>query len=91
MEEGVKITEDTKIAKTFNKHFETCATKLTVGLPTGHDTASIMPLGQEWGFHHTTEIEIVKIIKSLKNKNSSGYDSLSNKMLKKNNMLLQDC
>ena len=31
----------------------------------------------------STEVEVVKIIKSLKNKNSCGYDSLRNKMLKK--------
>ena len=81
--EGVKVTEDRSLAKAFKNHFETCATKLTEGLPSGHDTATVMPLGPEWSFQHTTEVELVKIIKSLKNKNSSGYDSLSNRMLKK--------
>ena len=81
--EGEKITEDVNLAKTFKNHFETCATKLTEGLPVGHDTSTVMPLGQEWGFNLTTEVEIVKIIKSLENKNSSGFDLLSNRMLKK--------
>ena len=80
---GENVTEDIAIARTFKTHFETCATKLTLGLPTGHDTSTVMPLGQEWSFQHTTEVEVVKIIKSLKNKNSSGYDSLTNRMLKK--------
>jgi hypothetical protein len=80
--EGQKITNGVNIAKTFKTHFETCATKLAEGLPTGQDTSSIMPLGTKWGFKTTTEVELVKIIKSLLNKNSAGYDSLSNKMIK---------
>ena len=50
VEEGERITEDNNNAKTFKKHFETCATKLSLNLPTGQDTASIMPLGPEWSF-----------------------------------------
>lgn len=80
---GTKIKSDIEIAKTFKTHFETCASKLAEGLPVGQDTASIIPKGAKWGFKHTTEVEVVKIIKSLMNKNSSGYDTLSNKMLKK--------
>jgi hypothetical protein len=42
-----------------------------------------MPLGDEWDFNPSTESEILKIIKSLKNKYSSGFDGLSNAMLKR--------
>ena len=80
---GTSVKSDIEIAKTFKTHFETCASKLAEGLPIGQDTASIIPKGAKWGFKHTTEVEVVKIIKSLMNKNSSGYDTLSNKMLKK--------
>ena len=80
---GTSVKSDIEIAKTFKTHFETCASKLAEGLPIGQDTATIIPKGAKWGFKHTTEVEVVKIIKSLMNKNSSGYDTLSNKMLKK--------
>ena len=39
----------------------------------------------------STEVEVVKIIKSLKNKNSCGYDSLRNKMLKKEPYAFAKC
>ena len=81
--EGNKVTEEKKIAEAFKNHFETCANKLAEGLPVGEDTSTIMAQGLAWKFDHTTELDLVKIIKSLMNKNSSGYDSLSNKMLKK--------
>jgi len=77
------IHDDQEIANVFKTHFETCATKLTEGLPEGYDTSSIMTKGEEWKFKLTTELELVKIIKTLAPKNSSGPDLLSNKMLKK--------
>ncbi len=42
-----------------------------------------MDQGPEWGFEDTNEQAIIRIIKSLKNKNSSGYDCLTNRMLKR--------
>ncbi len=66
----------------FMKYFETCATKLAEGMPTGVNTSAIMPQGKSWGFKHTTAI-----IKSLANKNISGQDLLSNRMLKKEQYL----
>jgi hypothetical protein len=77
------ITEKAEIARAFKHHFETCATSLAEGLPEGRDTSVIMEQGPAWSFKNTTIAELVKITKSLKNKNSSGPDSLSNKMLKK--------
>ena len=81
--QGVTLTGKLDIAKAFKTHFETCATDLNKNLPEGRDTSLIMDEGDNWGFQSTTEIEIVKIIKSLENKNSSGHDALSNRMIKR--------
>ncbi len=79
---GIITDNDEEIATAFKKHFETCAGRLADNLPKGIDTSIIMPQGGEWGFVGTSEQEISKIIKSLQNKNSSGEDLLSNRMLK---------
>jgi hypothetical protein len=81
--EGAFKTDKLEIAKAFKNHFETCAAKLAEGLPPGEDTSVVMPQGQEWKLEQTCEQNVIKIIKSLKNKNSSGYDCLSNRMLKR--------
>ena len=80
---GNLISDKDEIAKAFKSHFETCATELASGLPLGHDTSTIMPQGESWAFKPTSVIDLLKIIRSLMNKNSSGNDSLSNRMLKK--------
>ena len=80
---GNLISDKEEIAKAFKTHFETCATELASGLPPGHDTSTIMPQGETWSFKPTSVIDLLKIIRSLMNKNSSGPDSLSNRMLKK--------
>ena len=81
--DGVFLTNKEDIASAFKNHFETCASNLSQGLPQGHDTSVVMPLGDSWQLEHTNEIELLKIIKSLKNKNSCGIDCLSNRMLKR--------
>ena len=52
----------------FKTHFETCATNLLVGTAIGQDTSTALPQGDEWKFQPTNESELVKIIKTLKNK-----------------------
>jgi hypothetical protein len=42
-----------------------------------------MEQGDEWHLEHTNEQQIIKIINSMKNKNSSGFDNLTNRMLKR--------
>ena len=81
--DNTTLTSKTDIAKAFKDHFETCAEKLAENLPNGRNTATIMPQGPTWSFKYTTEIELLKIIRNLKTKNSSGIDGLSNRMLKK--------
>jgi len=80
---GTEINNKNEIAKAFKTHFETCALKLAEGLPQGQDTSQVAPRGRDWSFRHTSEIELLEIIRSLKNKNNAGCDRLSNKMLKK--------
>ena len=79
---GINLTEENDISLAFKTHFETCATNLLVGTAIGQDTSTALPQGDEWKFQPTNESELVKIIKTLKNKNSSGKDCLSNRMLK---------
>ena len=80
---GIFHKTDDNIAKAFKDHFETCAINLTEGLPQGVDTSVSMPQGEPWSFEPTNEVEIRKIILKMKNKNSSGFDGLSNRMLKR--------
>ena len=80
---GSFLTDEKEIAMAFKTHFETCAMKLSEGLPDGQDTSVSMPQGESWSLAKTNEQEIVKIINSLKNKNSTGFDCLSNRMLKR--------
>ncbi len=77
------LTSKIEIAEVFKDHFETCAKKLAENLPPGQNTVTVMPEGASWGFHHVTEIDLLKIIRNIKSKNSSGFDGLSNRMLKK--------
>ena len=76
------LTDTVEIAGAFKEHFETCAFNLASGLPPGKDTVEALPLGVNWGFQETNELELVAIIKSLKTKNSCGNDQLSNRMIK---------
>jgi hypothetical protein len=82
IEVGEQLIKD-KAAKAFKHHFETCASALAEGLPEGCDTSTIMDQGTAWGFENTSIADLIKIINSLKTKNSSGHDSLTNRMLKK--------
>ncbi len=83
MSNGLKLNNESDIAEAFKLHFETCAMNLAIGLPVGKNTCEVLPQGGTWSFAHTTEIDLIKLIKSLANKNSSGEDKLSNKMLKR--------
>jgi hypothetical protein len=71
------------IAKAFKCHFETCAVELANNLPNGNPDYSKIVDGDKWTFDKTNSIELIKIIKSLETKNSSGHDLLSNRMIKK--------
>jgi hypothetical protein len=79
---GCKVADGQQIADNFKNHFKTCASKLADNLPPSQDTSYVMADGENWSFDTVSEADIVKIIKTLKNKNSCGPDLLSNRMLK---------
>jgi len=81
--DGRTITDQKQIAEAFKEHFSSCASKLADGLPPGEDTSTIMQNGDNWSFKRVTVADTLKIIRSLKNKNSAGIDGLSNRMIKK--------
>jgi len=78
-----EITDPDEIAKAFKGHFETCAVDLANNLPNGSPDLSKIEEGDNWTFEKTGSVEIIKIIKELETKNSSGHDLLSNRMIKK--------
>jgi hypothetical protein len=80
---GFIYKDDQDIANTFKNYFKTCATNSSQNLPQGLYTSEVLPIGDTWSFKQTSEIELLKIIKSLQTKNSSGHDGLSNHMIKR--------
>jgi hypothetical protein len=61
--DGCFINDESEIANAFKIHFETCASKLSEGLPTGTDTSTLMEQGNPWSPLPTNENEIITIIK----------------------------
>ncbi len=81
--DGIVITDKERIAKSFKKHFETCATKLANNVTNSGECEILINQKQEWGFKTVQEKEIIETIDSLLPKSSCGFDLLSNKMLKR--------
>jgi len=79
-----EIKSGIEISKAFKSHFETCAEELASNIPNNENEFEILfPQQPDWTFSETTENEVLKIIKTLKPKASSGFDMLTNCMLKK--------
>jgi hypothetical protein len=82
-----RLTNINDIAKAFNIYFTNIAEDLTNNIT---DVGKALQLLKKFYPESTsamkiipvTEIEVIDIIKSLKNKNSSGYDRISNNILK---------
>jgi len=79
---GNNITDKVEIAASFKEHFKLCASELASNLPQSKDTCNVMEQGENWSFKKITELELVKVIGSMKSKNSCGPDLLSNRMIK---------
>ena len=83
--DGKSQTEPTKIAETFNKFFSeiggNLAKKFSNNYSEFHNYLNNPTIHSMFLFH-TSESEITKIIKSLKNTNSTGYDNFSTKFIK---------
>ena len=84
-------TEPQKISETFNKFFSEIGGNLAKNFP--NDFSEFQNyLGESATYSmflfNTTESEIIKIIKSLKNTNSTGFDNLSTKFIKLSSSIL---
>jgi len=77
------ITDNQKMAEAMKNHFETCATNLANDVPNSGPCEILTEQQPEWGFNPITQTELLKIIDSLLPKNSSGFDGLTNRMIKK--------
>lgn len=76
------ITDRKRIAETFKYHFQTCAEDLAKNIPNSGPLSILMDQQDFWSFDNVTEIAVEKAINSLTPKSSSGFDCLSNRMLK---------
>ena len=83
VQDNIIITEKKEISRAFKDHFQTCATKLANEIPNGGDCEILFDQQADWGFKPITLIDLIKIIDLLLPKASSGFDLLSNRMLKK--------
>ena len=84
---GVKETDDFRISNAFGKYYSEIGKKLSDKID--KNACNDMNMGNVFTrvnescfFYPTTEREIEKVIMRLKNKDSKGYDGLSNRMLK---------
>ena len=80
---GEVFTEPQAIANNFKAHFESCAQELAENLPQTGDCDILIDQYEEFNFSTVELKDIDKIIKGLLPKSSSGFDNLSNRMLKK--------
>ena len=81
------VTSHTEIANHFNNFFSNIGTKLSQSIANNNNTTSYSdyldtPIQTQFNFRTVDEDEIISIITNLKNKNSSGHDEMSNKLLK---------
>ena len=79
-----EITDDKIIANTFSEYYRNAATILAGNINfTPNEHERYLELNNlQWGFNLVNEESISKTILSLKPKKSSGFDEISNKMLK---------
>ena len=76
-------TDPQIIANSFKSHFETCAKNLAENLPAAGDCEILIDQCEDFNFTTVSLKEIEKLIQGLQPKSSSGFDNLSNRMLKK--------
>jgi hypothetical protein len=88
------ITNQQKIADLFffNNYFLSVADRMNTDKNKDENSSRINPINYlltyhnkpfpRINWHHATTYEIVKMIKSLKSKNTSGYDEISNRIIK---------
>ena len=88
---GENQTEPNKISESFNKFFSEIGGNLAKNFPNDYSEFRNYlgePVSHSMFLYHTSESEIAKIIKSLKNTNSTGYDNFSTKFIKLSSFIL---
>ena len=85
---GKKLTDPTEIANAFNTHFvnigKTLASEIVNNIPDNADYTQYLntPSVETCKFECVAQEDIMRAIDNLENKNSSGHDGISNKILK---------
>lgn len=81
---GKKITSSKEIANAFNQHFVSIGQKLAEKFEKNNNFLHHMPEANKanFTFKVITKKDFFQTVKSLKNKKSSGYDHISNKLIK---------
>jgi hypothetical protein len=86
IDNGTKTTDPAQIAKNFNNFFINIGPDLATSIntpPNKHFTDYLTnPCAHSFCFKNVNKDEIMKIIDNMKPKTSSGYDNISNKLLK---------
>ena len=84
---GEKITDSKEIADLFNEHFVSIGAKLATQFENNENFLKYMPKASKETFQFKIigNREYNNLIKNLKNKKSSGYDCISNQMIKQLN------
>ena len=86
MDNEKNMTNPEKIANTFNNYFANIGTNLASTISNDQTETYTQylqtPSAISCIFRHITEEETITIIDKMENKSSSGYDGISNKMLK---------
>ena len=78
------MVDNKSISNGFSKYYEKVATNLANDIPINiEDHREYLPeRNNEWNFTEITKEELLMIIKTLKNKKSTGFDGISNQILK---------
>jgi len=81
----IKITDDNSIANEFNNYFANIGPDLSTKIQySGRKTVEYFlkaPTDKRFEFKLVTDEQVLKLIKTLEPKNSSGYDNISSKLL----------
>lgn len=85
--DNTTVTDPTEIANVFNNYFINIGVKLASAIDNNNDYSTykqylIRPAGSNCTMEKVTETDVIAHINKMKNKSSSGYDGISNKMLK---------
>ena len=98
---GRIITNKLDLVKTFSNFYKKEAVRLKNNLnySTSDHEKYLIPRGYEWSFTDVSREEVLLIIKKLQNKKSSGFDNISNSIIKQTgdilasplSMIINDC